>query len=191
MMVEGYHWATCVNVNDGVVHGIPAKNLVFFDKDIVSVDVGIFYKGFHTDTSFSKLIGEDSEKVKFLATGRRALKSAISKAKNGKRLGDISRAMETVLREGGCNPIEALVGHGIGRDLHEDPMIPCYSGYPGENMMLKTGTVLAIEVMYTTGSGNVKTDEDGWTIRTKDGKISALFEETVALAHDGSIILTA
>lgn len=191
MMVPDYYWATCVNVNDGIVHGIPSKDLVFGENDLVSVDVGVFYKGFHTDTSFSLYLGQDREIKKFVEVGKKSLNAAISKAKVGKRLGDISQSIEDNLKMGGCNPVRALVGHGIGRDLHEDPMIPCFSGYPGDNLPLKEGMALAIEVMYTLGRGEVKTDSDGWTIRTKDGKISALFEETVAVVKDGPFVLTA
>lgn len=189
--VPGYRWATCINVNDGIVHGIPSPELIFNDGDIVSVDVGLFHKGFHTDTSFSVLLGENKELQKFLETGRAALNNAIKQAKAGKVLGDISEAIESTLLPAGLTPIEALVGHGIGRDLHEDPMIPGYTGYRGDDFPLKEGVVLAIEVMYTMGSGEVKTDGDGWTIRTKDGKMSALFEETVAVTKDGPFVLTA
>lgn len=189
-MVPGYRWATCVNVNDGLVHGIPKKELVFGRNDIVSVDVGLFYKGFHSDTSFSKLVGDDGEKRRFLEVGALALHNAIKTAKVGRQLGDISLAIEDTLRKNGCSPVTALVGHGIGKNLHEDPMVPCYFGYPGQELELTEGMVLAIEVMYALGSGEVKTDSDGWTIRTKDGKISALFEKTVALARGGPIVLT-
>ncbi len=189
-MVPGYRWATCVNVNDGLVHGIPARSLVFKDGDIVSVDVGIYYKGFHTDTSFSVLIGQSPELGQFLRIGRESLGKAIKKAKPGHKLVDISKAIEDNLEDNGYAPVTALVGHGIGRSLHEDPMVPCYTGYPGEDFLLREGTVLAIEVMYAMGSGDVKTDKDGWTIRTKDGKMAALFEETVAIVSGGPIVLT-
>lgn len=189
--VPGYKWATCININDGVVHGIPKEEMVFKDGDIVSVDVGLYYKGFHTDTSMSVLLGKYNELEKFLEVGRRALNNAIKQAKAGKVLGDISEAIESTLLVSGCRPIEALVGHGIGRDLHEDPMIPGYTGYRGQDFELKEGVVLAIEVMYTMGSGEVKTASDGWTICTRDGKISALFEETVAVTKKGPFVLTA
>jgi len=189
-MVDGYKWATCVNLNDGLVHGIPSPKLVFVKGDVVSVDVGLYYKGFHSDTSFSVVVGKNPELERFLDIGRAALKRAIRQAKAGKTLGDVSSAMEETLEKGGCTPIRALVGHGVGRELHEDPMIPCFSGYPGEDFKLAPGMVLAIEVMYAMGTGDVKTDPDGWTIRMKDGKISALFEETVAVTGDGPFILT-
>lgn len=189
-MVPGYRWATCVNINDGLVHGIPSPKLVFNKGDIVSVDIGIYFKGFHTDTSFSVGLNEDPKYTRFLEVGRRALVRAIRSARVGHELGDISKAIEDAITEGGYSPVRALVGHGIGRELHEDPMVPCYSGYPGAHFPLREGTVLAIEVMYTEGSSEVKKDPDGWTIRTKDGKMSALFEETVAIVHDGPIVLT-
>lgn len=189
-MVPGYSWATCINVNDGVVHGIPKSELVFREGDLVSVDVGIYYLGFHTDTSFTVLIGQDKEKEMFLQVGQTALQKAISNAVPGNSLGDISAAMESCLLESKCSPIRALVGHGIGKNLHEDPMIPCYTGYSGESLKLVDGMALAIEVMYAQGSHEVKTDKDGWTIRTKDGKMAALFEETVALTKAGPVILT-
>lgn len=189
-MVPGYHWATCVNVNDGLVHGIPSPELVFKTGDIVSVDVGIYYKGFHTDTSFSVGLGEDPKYTHFLEVGRKALGKAIRAARVGHELGDISKAIEQVLTDNKYSPVMALVGHGIGRELHEDPMVPCYTGYPNSHFPLVEGTVLAIEVMYAEGTAELKTDSDGWTIRTKDGKMSALFEETVAIVHDGPIVLT-
>lgn len=189
--VPGYRWATCVNVNDGIVHGIPKKELVFKQGDVVSVDVGLFYKGFHTDTSVSVYLGDDPEIKKFLEVGKETLNTAITKAKKGRVLGDISEAIETGLTKNGYSPVRALVGHGIGHELHEDPMIPCFTGYPGEDLPLGIGMALAIEIMYTFGRGEVKTDKDGWTIRTKDGKLSALFEETVAIVDDGPFVLTA
>jgi methionyl aminopeptidase len=172
------------------VHGIPSPDVVFKKGDIVSLDVGIYYKGFHTDTSFSVLIGHDPEKLRFLAAGQQALNKAIRSAKVGRKLGDISGAIERLLIKSGYEPIRALVGHGIGRTLHEDPMIPCYTGYVGEDFKLEEGVVLAVEVMYAQGSSEVKLDADGWTIRTKDGKMSALFEETVAVTHGGPVVLT-
>jgi len=190
MMVPGYRWATCININDGLVHGIPKKDIIFKNGDIVSVDIGLFYKGFHTDTSFSVLIGQDKDKERFLEAGKKSLKNAIKAAKVGKKLGDISQAIEKTLGELNLTPIRALVGHGIGRSLHENPMVPCYTGYEGQDFELKQGTVLAIEVMYAQGSCDVKTDSDGWTIRMKDGKISALFEETVAVVRGGPVVLT-
>jgi methionyl aminopeptidase len=190
-MVKDYSWATCVNVNDGVVHGIPSEDVVFEKGDIVSVDVGIYYKGFHTDTSFSVGIELDGAKEKFLETGRRALKKAIKEARPGARVFDISLAIEKELRRDNLNPVKALVGHGVGRSLHEEPQIPCFVSEERENTPeIPEGAVIAIEVMYTEGTGSVQLEADGWTISTRDGKISALFEETVAIVKNGNIILT-
>lgn len=190
-LVPRYKWATCINVNKGVVHGIPHKEIVFKDGDLVSVDVGMLYKGFHTDTSFTKLLGNDSEKAKFLEKGKKSLKNAIKAVKPGRKVVDISRAMEDSLREDGLNPVTSLTGHGIGRSLHEKPLVPCFvSGSPDEQVELKVGMVLAIEVMYTDGTGSLDLASDGWTLSTKDGKLSSLFEETVAVTADGRIILT-
>jgi len=189
-MVEGYEWATCVNVNDGVVHGIPG-DIVFKKGDIVSVDSGMFFKGFHTDTSFTVFLGTDSQTEEFLSVGKLALKKGISKAQSGLKVYDISEAIEAVLKKHGLSPVRALVGHGIGKELHEEPQIPCFtSGKRASSPTLPENAALAIEVMYSKGGGNVKLASDGWTIVTSDGTISALFEETVLVAKNGPLVLT-
>lgn len=188
-MVKDYQWTTCVNVNTGVVHGIPHKHLVFEEGDLVSVDVGMFYEGFHTDTSFT--IGLNSDEEEFLNIGEKALHAGIASAKPGNRIYDISAAIEQVLFQNKLSPVWALVGHGIGKHLHEEPQIPCYTqGRREETEEIKEGMTLAIEIMYTKGNGKVKIDEDGWTISTEDDTISALYEETVAITKNGNKILT-
>ena len=192
-MVPNYYWATCVNVNAGVVHGIPKKETIFRDGDLVSVDVGVYFKGYHTDTSTSVVAGKTSQSslTAFLDTGKRALKKGISVAEVGNTIGDISAKIESTLNKAKLNPIRALVGHGIGRQLHEAPYIPCFvSGSLDEKLEIQEGWTLAIEVMYTQGKSDLILEEDNWTIRTKDGKISGLFEETVAVTQNGPIILT-
>lgn len=191
--VSGYHWSTCVNVNDGVVHGIPKKEVVFKKGDIVSVDLGVYYKGFHTDTAVTVLVdSEDGKKKDFLSHGRHADNAGIKAVKAGRTVGDISEAIEEVLKKANLRPIRSLTGHGVGRELHEAPAIPNFvSGSPDERVVLKKGMVLAIEVMYTEGKGDIVLDQDGWTLRTKDGKIAGLFEETVAITGHGPIVLTA
>mgnify|MGYP005840865327 FL=1 len=190
-MVPGYRWATCVNVNHGVVHGIPTKEIIFRKGDVVSIDVGLFYKGFHTDTSFSVALEGNGKHKDFLDIGEKALDEGIRNCYPGKRIFDISQAIESVLRLKGYNPVRALVGHGIGRDLHEDPQIPCFvDGKREDSMILSEGSVLAIEVMYSYGNGEIQVEADGWTITTQDGKISALFEDTVAITKNGPIVLT-
>lgn len=191
-MVKNYHWATCVNVNDGVVHGVP-DNRPFVEGDIVSLDIGLFYKGFHTDTSVTVPVGQVSRStLKFLEAGRRALKEAIEKARLGSRVSDISLAIQKGVEGGGYSPIRALTGHGIGRKLHEPPQIPCFwEGRPDTDETFPTGSVLAIEVIYTMGQPDIViSSEDNWTIRTKDGKIAGLFEETVAIGGNGPFVLT-
>lgn len=191
-MVPGYSWATCINVNKGLVHGIPKKEVVFKKGDVVSIDVGLFFKGFHTDTSVSVGIDLTPENQKFLETGEKALKEAISQTVVGNHVFGISKAIQEVVRSGGYSSIRALVGHGVGKELHEEPQIPCFMpGRVEDSPVLTEGMVLAIEVMYAMGEPEVVYDEDGWTISTQDGKISALFEDTVAVTKEGPIVLTA
>ncbi|MGB6839111.1 MAG: type I methionyl aminopeptidase [Microgenomates group bacterium] len=190
-MVPGYSWATCVNVNEGLVHGIPKESVVFKKGDIVSVDVGMCFEGFHTDASFTVGILPTKEVRDFLDVGRAALKKAISEAYPGNKIYDISKAIQTTLRKNKLYPIKALVGHGVGKNLHEVPQIPCFIKAPREKTLtIPEGAVLAIEVMYTKGLPEVKVENDGWTISTKDGKITGFFEETVAVTGNGPIVLT-
>ena len=190
-MVSGYHWSTCVNVNEGLVHGIPKKETVFKKGDLVSVDMGMYYKGFHTDTSFSVAINPDSETERFLAVGEKALINAINQVNLGKRIYDLSEVIEVTVTKSKYSPIKALVGHGIGKNLHEEPQIPCFTqGSRETTPIIKDGMALAIEVMYAKGSDEVEVEEDGWTIAMRDGKISALFEETVACTAEGPFVLT-
>lgn len=188
-MVKDYNWATCVNVDAGVVHGIPHPEVVFEEGTIVSVDIGLFYEQFHTDTSFT--LDLDSGEEGFLKTGKKAFEEGIKQAKPGNFVFDISKAIEDVLKSNKLSPIWALVGHGIGRDLHEEPQIPCFTQKARENTLeIKPGMVFAIEVMYTKGNGRVVVEDDGWTITTEDDKISALYEETVLITNNGNNILT-
>jgi len=189
--VPGYHWMTCINVNEGLVHGIPTKALVFKKGDVVSIDVGLYYKGFHSDTSITVGINVPPDVKKFLNIGQMALDKAIPQAKAGNYLYKISEAIESTIEGAGYSTIKALVGHGVGRDLHEDPQIPCFvPGRIEDSPKIVTGMVIAIEVMYAMGSDKVEVLEDGWTIAMRDGKISALFEETVAVTENGPKVLT-
>lgn len=190
-MVAGYSWATCVNVGKGVVHGIPKRQIVFKKGDIVSVDVGFFYKEFHTDTSFSVGASPIKEQIQFLNIGKSALKAGIEKAIPANKVFDISKAIQDTLEANNVSPIRALVGHGIGRNLHEAPQIPGFvKGKREQSPEIPEGAVLAIEVMYTKGKPDVELGDDGWTISTQDGKIAGLFEETVAVRADGPLVLT-
>jgi methionyl aminopeptidase len=189
--VPGYHWATCINVNEGLVHGIPVSSLVFKKGDIVKIDVGVYFKGFHTDTSISVGIDLTPVNRKFLNTGRETLDKAIKVVREGNYIFDISKAIEDSIEGAGYTTIKALVGHGVGRELHEDPQIPCFvPGRIEDSLMIKKGMVLAIEVMYAMGSDKVEQLEDGWTIAMRDGKISGLFEDSVAVTVKGPRILT-
>jgi methionyl aminopeptidase len=189
MKVPNYHWATCINVNEGMVHGIPKKEIVFKSGDIVSVDVGVYFKGFHTDTSFTLAIDPDKDTQKFLDCGRTALRKAIKVCKSGKYISDISQEIEETIKACGYSPIIALTGHGVGKSLHEEPMIPCFVTKKND-IKIKEGMTLAIEVMYALGSSDLVIENDGWTISMRDDKISALYEETVAVTKHGPIVLT-
>jgi len=189
--VPGYRWATCINVNEGIVHGIPKKEVVFQKGDIVSVDVGLFYEGFNTDTSFSVGLDVDSETQKFLNVGKDTLDKAIAKVVKGNHIYDISEVIERNLRDNNYNPVRALVGHGVGRQLHEGPQIPQFIvDKRVQTPEIVVGSVLAVEIIYSTGSGEIKHASDGWTIVTKDGKISALYEDTICVTENGSLNVT-
>jgi len=195
-MVTGYHWATCININETVVHGIP-DGRIFKEGDIVGIDVGLFYKGFHTDTSTTVRVGERESRrtveiEKFVEIGRLGLKKAIELARPGKRIWDLSQAMQLTVEKAGFSPVKALTGHGIGRALHEEPAIPCFTiGQRSDSPKIVPGMVLAIEIMYNEGTSEVVyKNRDGWTIITGDDKISGLFEETVAVMENGPQVLT-
>ena len=188
-MVPGYHWASCLNVNQGVVHGIP-NDYCLKKEDLLSLDIGFFFKGFHTDMATTLCVSEGKET--FLETGKRALRKAIEAAKVGNRVGHLSQAIEKELRANGLNPIEVLTGHGVGRKLHEAPHIPCLLWGPIESTpKLEVGMTLAVEVIYAQGSPEVVLAPDNWTIETADGKLAGLFEETIVIQPEKPLILTA
>lgn len=189
--VCGYKWATCINLNDGVVHGIPGGQKIK-EGDKVSVDVGIYYKGFNVDSAWSQGVPIVSRELsRFIKTGRETLEASIEQALPGKRIGHISQAMSKALRSGGCSPVFVFSGHGVGSELHEEPAIPCFfNGVVEDTPEIKTGMVLAIEAIYTVGNGKVKISEDGWTAVTVDGTMGGLFEETIIVTDDGPIVTT-
>ena len=191
-MVRGYHHATCINVNEVVVHGIPGEKVIN-DGDKVGIDVGIFYKGFHTDTSVTVAAGQANKKLlSFLEVGKNAVYKAVKQAKPGKRVADLSQAMQETVEAAGLSVVTALTGHGIGKNLHEEPAIPCFvMGKYEYSPLLTEGMAVAIEIMYNEGTAEVVYEnDDGWTIATADGKISGLFEHTVAVTREGPVILT-
>lgn len=190
--VPDYRWATCINVNAGVVHGIPHAEIILKPGDLVSIDTGLFYQGFHTDTSTTVVVGNPTkEQRRFLEIGKEALKKGIAQAKVGKRIGHISAAMQKVVETGGLNCARHLTGHGIGVNLHESPMIPCFlQGDIWLTPKIELDMTLAIEVIYMAGEPETITLPDDWTIVTKDGRPAGLFEHTIVVGKNGPEILT-
>jgi len=193
-MVKDYHWTTCLNVNQGVVHGIPSDYRLK-EGDLLSLDIGIFYQGLHTDMARTVEVRSGKDEVrsgKFLETGKTALRQAIQAARPGNRVGHISQAIETEIKKAGFQPIRVLTGHGVGKQLHEPPAIPCFlKGLLSSTPRLEENMVLAIEVIYAQNQPEIVVKEDGWTIETADGRSAALFEDTVAITRTGPEALTA
>lgn len=185
--VPGYNYATCININDGLVHGIPNKYIIK-KGDLVKIDLGVYYEGFNTDTSATKEISTTKES-KFVKAGVDCIEAAINECIIGNRLGDISNAMQKVIESAGFTVSRSLVGHGIGKELHEEPLIPPY-GKKGTGMLLKEGLVFAIEIIYQKGSPQIRALDDGWTLVTKDGSLAGLHEHTVAITKEGPVVLT-
>ena len=189
---KGYHGfpnALCISVNDQVVHGIPS-GYVLKDGDIVSVDCGVYKNGFHGDSAYTFAVGEvDSEIEKLLEVTKESLFFGIEKAVVGNRLGDIGHAVQAHAEKNGFSVVREMVGHGIGRNLHESPEVPNY-GRKGSGMKLKNGLVLAIEPMINLGKRFIIQEDDGWTIRTSDGKVSAHFEHSVVIRPGKADILS-
>jgi methionyl aminopeptidase len=188
--VDAYYWATCITVNDGMVHGIPKGS--FKPGDIVTIDTGMFYQGTTTDCSTTFVIGAATpEQEHFLSVGKHALKKAIKQAKSNNQVKDISKAMQTNVEAAGFNVVRTLTGHGLGKTMHENPQIPCFvSSDKGLRTRLKPGMVLAIEVMYMQGDWPLKLAKDGWTLTTADGSLSGMFEEDVIVTPQGPEIIT-
>lgn len=186
--VPGYKFATCITLNEQVVHGLPTSRKI--EKgDLVSIDLASSFRGWHTDTAWTILMGDDPKKSKFLNVGMKALEYGINKAVAGNRIGDISNAIQIEVESAGYSVVRSLVGHGVGKSLHEGPEIPGY-GIKGSGLPLKAGMTLAIEVIYTQGGHEVVLGDDGWTYSTSDGSLSALFEMTVSVGKDKAEILT-
>jgi methionyl aminopeptidase len=187
--VKGYSWATCLNVNHVVVHGIPTA-YVLKEGDVLTIDAGLVYKGFHTDTAWTKIIGaKDST---FLKVGQDALAAAINLARIGNRVGQLSASTQGIIENAGYSLVKSLVGHGVGRSLHEDPQIPNYvRGAVGNTYQFQGGETIAIEPIYVMGQGVVEhANDDGWTLATKDQSLAAVFEHSIAITEDGPIVLT-
>jgi methionyl aminopeptidase len=186
----GFPASACISVNEEVIHGIPGGRALV-EGDIVSIDVGAFYRGFHGDNAATFPVGNISpEKQKLLDITRECLRLAVAAAVAGKRIGDISHAVQHYAESNGMGVVRAWVGHGIGSKMHESPEVPNF-GKPGRGPRLQAGMTLAIEPMINFGTGDVLILDDDWTVVTKDGAPSAHFEHTVAITADGPpIILT-
>ena len=185
----GYPATICASINDEVVHGIPGKRILN-DGDIIGVDVGVILKGYFSDAARTFAIGTvDAESQKLIRVTREAMMRGIAQAVEGNRISDISAAVQAYAEKEGFSVVREYVGHGIGRNLHEDPQVPNY-GKPGEGPKLVTGMALAIEPMINAGSHEVKVLADGWTVVTRDGKRSAHFEQTIFITKTKPEIVT-
>lgn len=185
-----YPATICVSVNNKVIHGIPDKSEELKEGDIIGVDTAVSIDGFHGDNAFTFPVGNISpDAQKLLDVTKESLYAAISAAKPGNRMGDVSFQLQNVAAKAGFSVIQNFSGHGIGRSLHEEPQVPT-TGTPGRGVRLRPGMTLAIEAMVNAGHPSVDALEDGWSIVTSDGSLSALFEHTVAVLSDGPEILT-
>jgi methionyl aminopeptidase len=191
---RGFPATLCTSRNHQIVHGIPSRDVVLDEGDVISIDCGAIVDGYHGDSAVTLIVGSpDSvpEAVRALVEDtRRALWAGLAAARAGNRLGDIGASVEAVANAQGYGVVREYVGHGIGRALHEDPSVPNY-GSAGRGMKLSKGWVIAVEPMFNLGTEETRTLEDGWTVVTADGEVSAHWEHTVAITEDGPWVLTA
>ncbi|HEX7224352.1 MAG TPA: type I methionyl aminopeptidase [Candidatus Limnocylindria bacterium] len=181
----------CASINDEVVHGIPSDRRRLAEGDVVSIDVGCIVDGWHADCARTWTVGAASPEVATLIDAtRRGMEAGIAAALPGNHLGDIGHAIESVAREHGYGIVRPFVGHGIGQSMHEVPNVPNY-GRPGSGMRIEAGMCFAIEPMFNLGGDDVYVEDDGWTVRTADGALSAHFENTIAVTPEGPRVLTA
>lgn len=186
---KGYPAATCISINEEVVHGIPSDRLID-EGDIVGIDVGVYLEGYHTDTAITVAVGEIDERTrKLINVTKQSLLNGLAKIKDGAYLGDAQEKIQKTIESAGFGVIRDLTGHGVGRELQEAPSIPNY-GQKGKGLLLQEGMTLAIEPMAAMGDWHVDSLADGWTIVTADGKPSAHFEHTIVVTKNGFEILT-
>jgi methionyl aminopeptidase len=186
---RGFKGSICASINEEIVHGIPSGRALK-GGDIISIDVGVFFEGFHTDTAWTFPVGEVApETTRLLEVTEASLEAAIERCSPGNRVGDVGYAVEQVVIPAGFSLVREYAGHGIGRSLHEEPWVPNY-GPPGRKEKLGAGMTIAIEPMVNIGGQETKTLGDGWTVVTLDGSLSAHFEHTVAITEDGHEVLT-
>ncbi len=189
MTVEDYQYTICATVNEQVVHGLPTKRELK-SGDILGIDIGALYEGFHSDLAITVPVGKVSEDTKeFLNVGKKTLMKALKAAKAGNKIGDISAIIQNGIESAGYSIVKSLTGHGVGRQLHEEPMVPGF-GKKGSGHELVENMTIAIEVIYTKGSGEVGLESDDWTISSADGSLGGLFEQTVVVKNSGPIVLT-
>lgn len=186
---EGFPSTLCISINDEVVHGFPSER-VLQDGDIISIDIGACYKGYHGDSAWTYTVGNVSDDAKYLLEHtEKALYEGIKQAKVGNRIGDISYAIEKYAKEHNLGVVKELVGHGVGTSVHESPDVPNY-GTKGTGPKIRDGMVIAIEPMLTLGSPDIYVEDNDWTVVTMDSSLSAHFEHTIAITNDGVEILT-
>ena len=186
----GFPGSACISVNDEVIHGIPSKKKILHEGDIVKVDLGACYKGYHGDSARTIPVGKVSdEAAKLIEVTRDSFFAGVGQLKAGNRLGDVGSAIDTLVKENGFSTVRKYIGHGIGKEVHEAPDVPNY-GTPGRGVRICSGMVLAIEPMVNAGTFEVRELADGWTVVTADRKLSAHYENTVALTDEGVLNLT-
>lgn len=186
----GFPGSACISINDEVIHGIPSKKRIIQNGDIVKVDVGAFYKGYHGDAARTIPVGTVSDEAKkLIEVTRESFFRGIEQLKAGNRIGDIGHAIDSHVVANGFSTVKRYIGHGIGTELHQSPDVPNY-GTEGRGTRLLAGMTLAIEPMVNVGGENVRDLSDGWTVKTADGTLSAHYENTVALTADGVIVMT-
>ncbi|HZK02089.1 MAG TPA: type I methionyl aminopeptidase [Anaerovoracaceae bacterium] len=187
---NGFPAGACISINDEVVHGIPTAKRKLCDGDIVSVDIGTIYKGYYSDAARTYPVGRiDEDSARLITVTRESFYEGLKFCKVGYRLSDISHAIQQCIENNGFSVVRDYVGHGIGKEMHEDPHIPNY-GAPGRGPRLAAGMTFAIEPMVNEGGWQVAVSSDDWTVKTKDGKKSAHYENTVAITEDEPLLLT-
>lgn len=187
---DGYPYTLCISLNEVVVHGLPSEKCILKEGDIVSVDCGTLKNGFYGDSAYTFEVGKVSDEIhELLETTKESLYKGIEKAVAGMRVGDIGYAVQSYCEARGYAVVRELVGHGVGRDMHEEPPVPNY-GRRGQGVLLKEGMVIAIEPMIARGERYVYLDDDGWSVRTRDGKPCAHFEHTIAIRKGKADILS-
>ena len=187
---NGFPASACISVNDEVIHGIPSKDRILREGDIVKIDVGAFYKGFHGDSARTIAVGNVSDEAKrLIEVTRQSFLDGVAAVKTGNRIGDVGYAIQSRVENAGFSVVKKYIGHGIGKALHEAPDVPNF-GTAGRGVRLCAGMGLAIEPMVNVGSSEVYELPDGWTVKTRDGSLSAHYENTIALTSEGVIITT-